>query len=393
MVSIFGLTKQDNLRAFMEVCFNPATNEIFYATLDEAITRDDLSGEQYRLLPLLYCRSDISKFSEATRSKIASAYKHTLYRNHMMLERAHRFQTTLADAGFVPPIFMKGLPYVLRTQDGVGSRPMADVDLLIPQLFLRAQDFSDLLSLHQFKEVGSGLRSMTTVSPEGFEFDIHWYLSEWALSQDLVNSLVFHSNQIQFRGVSYHVPCVEHQLVHTLGHGVLNPPLACDARWSIDVLAMLTEYKNFDVEKTIEFANKFEARSKLKDGFMALYQQTPEGIGIDHLMLRNIANNIVSDNKIVRWVFNFKINPGVKKSKVPIRSLWFRHMVTCYLYSPFVLRFKNGLALSKSVRLSQSFKPVSLVFVMKSLAIKVARRLPFLVCNVWIPNRTKTGSQ
>jgi hypothetical protein len=225
MISLYGVTKSEQLRALIEICFNPSVEKISYQLVDEGIQTDTLSGEQYRVLPLLYNKADLNQFSEFTASKIKSAHKHTLYRNHLLLHRAIKFKEALEEAGFTKSIFLKGVAHSLRAGSGIGSRPMVDIDILVKDLHKKPQQFLRLLEQHEFKVIGSSSRSLTAISPEGFEFDVHWYLSDWALSDELVDNLFDNADSIIFRGQKFLVPCIEHHFIQVLAHGVLNPSL------------------------------------------------------------------------------------------------------------------------------------------------------------------------
>lgn len=389
MISLFGVKKPEHLRALIEVCFNPTPDSRHFQLLCEAIEFDELSAEQYRVLPLLYCRSDLARFSQRVQTAISSAYKHTLYRNHMLLHRAKLFERSVVALGFEPAIFIKGIAYALRTRDGLGARPMVDIDLLIPNLFERAEDFCRALYDLSFKKIGSLSRSVSAISPEKFEFDIHWYLSDWAMSQHLVDNLVSNSEFISFRDTSYQVPCKEHHLIHVLGHGVLNPLLTYDARWSIDVLSMLTEYRGLDCDRMVEFANMFDARSQLKKGFEVVYKQTPKAIEIDRELLSKVASKIKPDGRVVQWLFNkepFCNAHGINGK--PVRSIWFNYIVMFYVYAPFYLWLHNNISLSKSIRISQHFPPETTIYrsIQRNLT-RICRRLPFVLFNVWIPKK------
>ena len=59
-------------------------------------------------------------------------YKHTLYRNHLLLSKAIDINNKLKLFGFEPVIFIKGIPSILANKKYLGQRPMSDIDLLVP---------------------------------------------------------------------------------------------------------------------------------------------------------------------------------------------------------------------------------------------------------------------
>lgn len=97
MISLFGEKNPTYLAALIEICFNTNADNAHYTLIDQGIVNDDLSPEQYRVLPLLF-NSKIDNFSELSRSKIESSYKHTLYRNHILLNRAQKFQRLIIES-------------------------------------------------------------------------------------------------------------------------------------------------------------------------------------------------------------------------------------------------------------------------------------------------------
>lgn len=381
MISLFGEKNPTYLAALIEICFNSNADNAHYTLIDQGIVNDDLSPEQYRVLPLLF-NSKIDNFSELSRSKIESSYKHTLYRNHILLNRAQKFQRLIIESQLGHCVFLKGIAQSLRSPGGIGTRPMADVDVLVPYLDRHPQKFLTAINQENYKVIGSGIRSITLLSPEGFQFDIHWYLSEWSISQDVVNSIVNHSQLIIFRNQTYSIPCHEHHLSHIIGHGLLNPALAFDARWVIDALSIIKDSPSLDPLKIIEFSNLFNTRSRLKLGFRLIAEETPESLNLDRELFRYVAGNIKSDTLVSGWLFEQLPCPSSQMTLEKIsRSSYLKNILIGNLYAPFLLWKKNRRPMFYGISLTRGFPPPPTQKVIALLAQKLALRILFIAFN------------
>lgn len=390
MLSIYGVTKQDELKALVEICFNKQADQCVYDLIDQCIQNDSLSGEQYRVLPLLYAKSDMSRFSEYSRTKISSAYKHTYYRNHILLNRSQKLAQSLDKHGFKPAIFLKGIPQALRSKNGIGTRPMSDVDILIPHVDLNQKALFSVLEKLGFTISSTSFRSVTALSREGFEFDIHWYLGDWGLTNQVVNQLEENAETISFRGDFFQTPCIEHHIVHILGHALMNPLLTYDARWIIDALTLLTENIATNPEKLAKFANKFNARNQIKLGLRILAEQTPSTITIDRSSLFRASNLINPDKLLVAWLFDLhpRINAPLYSGKEG-RLTWIKTTIMGSIYVPFCLWHLNNLPFGNAFALSQGVPPNDLLKAIGLIIKKIFKRLPFLTLNVWIDGARK----
>jgi hypothetical protein len=217
MSLVFGHADPALQRALLELCFSSERHDSCFRvprihTLDQALINDTLSGEQLRILPLLYRLSSLEEMSKGSKAKIINMYKHTLCRNSLMLDRLFHIQQRFTDIGFEPMIGLKGLPALSYLNLGLGARPMADVDILVPGIQKRPHEALNVLNEMGFKKKGTGFRSLTVVSPEGLEFDIHWYLHDWALGDQLVQAVKAFATTSQIGSQHILIPCVEHHL-------------------------------------------------------------------------------------------------------------------------------------------------------------------------------------
>lgn len=382
MISFLGKSKPAYLAALIEICLNPHADKVNYLLIDRGIQNDDLSAEQYRVLPLLH-KSKIELFSKCSRKKIQSAYKHTLYRNHILLNRAVKFEKMISNSGLGSCIFLKGVAQSLRSTNRIGSRPMADIDVLISKIDTQAEDFIKILKAEKYQIIDTSIRSITLLSREGFQFDVHWLLSEWAISQRVVDCVAKSSKTIAFNNHSYTIPCVEHHLTHVIGHGLLNPAIAFDARWVIDALSIVQDSPDLDPVKIIEFSNLLNSRSRIKLGYQMIADEAPKCLMFNREMFGYIADSIIPDGTISVWLFNQPPCAARELSMEKIsRTTYIKNIWIAYLYAPYILWKTNGRPLNYALSLCCGFPAPKINIAIALFARKLLVRLLFIVFNV-----------
>lgn len=371
-ISIFGKDKPDSLKAIVELVFSDIKEQGNYDLVEKAIMTDSLSSEQYRLLPILYEKTDRSQYSELTRGKIESAYKHTFFRNQILIHRAQTFHQALRDEGFSEPIYFKGLAYCFQSGLSVGARPMVDVDLLIRDLHRDPKRLIRFLKRQQFENLGASYRSITTRSPDKFEFDLHWYLFEWALSEKVILALEENSYHLPYRGVSFRLPCIEHHFIYVIAHGLCNLGLRQDARWVVDALILLKANSNLDEEKTIQFANLFSSRTILKNALSLLAKSLPDSIVIDRERLNLISREIRPSHKMTSWILLEEVIFSQDNNKIVLE--WMREAFYLTFYVPFIFWRYNQLTLIAALNLAHAFPPLPFYKTCLIILTKIIRR-------------------
>lgn len=366
MSLVFGYANPVLQRVLLELCFSDeATNPVFrqprLKLLDQALKDDVLSGEQLRVLPLLYRSTSIDGISTESVAKVVGMYKHTFCRNNLMLHRLGQVQAQFTQAGFAPMIGLKGLPAIAYLQLGVGARPMADIDVLIPHLQDRPEQAYAILDASGFKLKGSGFRSVTMTSPDNLEFDLHWYVHDWALGQELVDRIGEQAKPQTIGSQSFLIPCVEHHLAHTIAHGVLTNTLIYDARWVFDTVAVIKRTDNIDVDRFAEFANRTLAPQRIRDALSALATELPDSITINRDQLWRLHTAVNTNAKAVTWLFTPGPVPADGQHDVvasPRMNLVKAVLIKC-LWLPHELRKRQGLSFLGYWRWIESFPPLT----------------------------------
>lgn len=346
MSIVFGHSNPLLQKYLLELCFGASQDDKAIHAIDQALIQDTLSGEQLRILPLLYKKSSLNGLSSSSRAKVINIYKHTLYRNSVMLARLGNIQSKLSSAGFHPLIALKGLPALAYINQGLGARPMADVDILVPRLDHRLADASNLFEVmgFHFKSPPS-FRSITLASPEGLELDIHWYLHDWAPGDQLVSAVNKRATEHKFLTHQFRIPCIEHHLAHLLAHGVYSSNLRFDARWVFDFVATLQSDHSLNIEQFAEFANQTHAPECLREALKSLAITLPEMISIDRRQLLELRSALASNSRFVSWLYKQSPIPNTPEgTTVDLPKLnRFKSIFITYWLTPKILKQKLNI--------------------------------------------------
>jgi hypothetical protein len=311
---IMGYANPSLQRALLQLAFADEKLPADLALLDDALIRDTLSGEQLRVLPLLYRITSLEGMSAESRTKVLGIYKHTLCRNTLMLNRLDDLKVRFQALGFERMIGIKGLPALAYLNEGLGARPMADVDVLIQALDRRLDQALATLNDLGYQQKAVGVRALTVKSIEGFEIDMHWHVHDWALGEQLVELVQEEAREHMFASWPFLIPCVEHHLAHTLAHGVLTNTLTFDARWVFDFLAVYLRHPNFDDDRFVKFANQVAAPERIRDALQALIDETPASIRFDREKLARLKTLVRTNRSVVTWLYTTTPKPNIGPS-------------------------------------------------------------------------------
>lgn len=346
MSIVFGHSNPPLQKHLLELCFGRIFDDKAIHAIDEALIQDTLSSEQLRVLPLLYKKSALNELSASSNAKVINIYKHTLYRNSVMLARLGIVQSKLCASGFNPLIALKGLPALAYINQGLGARPMADVDILVPQLNHRMADATNLFEVMGFHlKAPPSFRSMTLLSPEALELDLHWYLHDWAPGDQLVSAVNKRATEYKFLTHQFRIPCIEHHLAHLLAHGVYSSNLRFDARWVFDFVATLQAAHTLNVELFADFANQTHAPECLSEALKSLAIELPETISVDRQQLLDLRNALVSNSRFVSWLYKQSPIPNTPEGTtvgLP-RMNRFKSLLIAYWLTPKILKHKLNI--------------------------------------------------
>ena len=375
MIAFYGTSNPKLQKALIDLCFFKDSSSI--PLIDAAINDDQLSGEQIRMLPFVYAKSSLEKFSAFSKSRIKGMYKHTLCRNYALLAKAVQFKKELDAHGYKKVIFLKGIAQILSEQKNFGQRPMADIDVLVPEF---SNDFEKAMSFIKnggYTIGSSGLREVSIVNDKKAEFDIHWYLAHGALKKITINKIVDRAEMINYCGNDMLVPCFEHQLAHVIVHGVLAPTLTYDARWVMDAIDLLTKKQEIDTEVFLDFVKDFSLPSKVKYGIDLIIENIKSETLINKKALREISRNITPANNLLSYFYNQKPRPNVVFSDYRKQYSWIKSGICTHIIEPLIVARYNHKSYLESFALTLKFPPPSLFKTISILSVKIYSRLFF----------------
>jgi hypothetical protein len=217
----------------------------------------------YRLYPLVY--RNLGSLGRELRElgKLKGAYRHTWYRNQLLLHRVRPVMAMIAGSG-MPVLALKGLSLILRVYQDPGLRVMNDIDFLVPRKqTLRAYElltkegctprrvFAMPIDENFFQKAnGISLRH-----PCGPEIDLHSYLfhgqyvrgidaPEWSASVPLADweARALHPADELLLAIS-----------HAAAWNIVSP-----VRWAADSWWLIRQFGNG------AFWDRFEERSRAR---------------------------------------------------------------------------------------------------------------------------------
>lgn len=373
MISYHGVSNPALQKAIIDLCFYGDNSGIRF--IDEGIVNDTLSGEQLRMLPMIYVKSDLNHFSLLARSRIKGMYKHTLCRNHSLLLSGIEFQKKIHAAGYKKVIFLKGVAHLLYLKENLGQRPMADIDILIPDFVEDIEKSKVFIKDEGFEIKSFGIREVSIVDKNNNEFDIHWYLNHGALKKITVDKILSKSKTINYLGNYILVPCYEHQLAHLFVHGTFAPTLTYDARWVVDILDLLSYNEKIDPSIFLNFIEDFTLPSKIKYGIDLILKNVDKKFQFDRKSLEEISTKIQSRNYLLEYFYNQKPRPNIPFSEVKNSYSWIKSGICTHIIEPLIINQYNKVSFFKSLGFTFGFPPPSLPKVFFLLIIKIFQRL------------------
>jgi hypothetical protein len=260
-------------RSLLRVAFlerDAAVDE--WRMLRAGLVLDDIwDTETHRLLPLVYRRLLQLGVEDPELPRLKGLHRHAWYQNQLNLSRLGSFLTRLEDAG-IRTMVIKGVPLALRYYGDLGTRPMNDVDVLVPTE--RMTDALQLLEGDGWQSHRDGRRpperltagfslitdhSRIATAPDGFYVDLHWHLREQFVvpGEETTSSDDFWAaaEPIDVAGVATRTLCATDLLLHAIVHGLVSQRDA-RARWAADAMVVIETREAVDWDRLIQQAER-----------------------------------------------------------------------------------------------------------------------------------------
>ncbi len=184
---------------------------------------DSVDAGSYRLLPLLYRNVRGLEVQAPILERLKGIHRHTWYKNQLLFRRIAGAVCALKEAR-IDTLVHKGAALAVQWYHDVGTRPMDDVDVLVPTR--RAPDaFAVLEGLgwsapyRNPRTLLRGRAGIEFISDEGFRLDLHWHLLLECLEPDADAEFWGRSLPIEFSGVDTRTLEPADQLLQVLAHG------------------------------------------------------------------------------------------------------------------------------------------------------------------------------
>jgi len=229
-----------------------ARAEAAFAEWVEATDFDDVDGGSYRVLPLVAARFEQLGIAGSWSAHLRGILRRSWYENQVMLHATLPAVDALQAAGIDVVVFKGGSLGVLA-YPGIGTRPMDDLDVLVPEG--RAEDALGVLFGAGWElgpeGVPAALRggdlpdafrrlrhSVGLRGPAGFEMDLHWHATYAWCWPDADRGLWTTTRPFELRGRSLRALEAGDELLVACVHG-LRPNLVPPIRWVADAIMVM----------------------------------------------------------------------------------------------------------------------------------------------------------
>jgi hypothetical protein len=202
----------------------------------------EFSRGSYRLLPLVYHNMLRLGVTDPVMGRLKGVYRRSWYETHQLFHRARPVVKRLADAG-IPVMLVKGAPLALAYYGNVALRPMADVDIAIPQRALHEalgilRELGWKFSDDPEHEMVQFRHAVQCFGPDRTELDLHWR-TMYEISGDAGDASFWTTSEaLDFVGTEVRHPDPTHSLLLIVVHGV-RWNLETPVRWIPDALAVM----------------------------------------------------------------------------------------------------------------------------------------------------------
>jgi hypothetical protein len=215
--------------------------DAFRAWRERVRLEDDFSAATSRLLPLVYHNLRERGVNDPIMQRLKGIYRHSWYRTNRLLHAVEPVVAGLVSAG-IPVLLTKGVPLAFSYYRNPALRPMADVDLVVPEAQLDSAlgvlaglgwkgDWPDGQT-RQFRH------AIQRFGPDGAELDLHWKPMYESGAAAVQQSFFRSAEVLEFGGARALQPDPTHALFLTVVHGVRwndETPV----RWIADAVTIL----------------------------------------------------------------------------------------------------------------------------------------------------------
>jgi len=256
----------------------------------------DFDHGTYRLLPLVYDNIRRLGVQDPLMGRLKGVYRMTWYENHVLFDKVRPLVSHLEENG-IRTLLLKGVPLVLSYYGNAAVRPMADIDIVVPQTQIRRaigaiEAFGWQRNERASDEDLKYRRTVFFTDRNGVECDLHWHLLYEACNDDADAFFWSSAVPLDFDGVRTSQLDPAAMLIQVILHGIrwnAEPP----TRWIPDALSILRRDDTpLDWERVIGFAVSQRLTHRLALGLQ--YLNDHHGAPVPRAVLSRLRSTRVS---------------------------------------------------------------------------------------------------
>lgn len=217
-----------------------------------------LDAASRRILPLLYRNLQRLAVEHPQINALGNSYRRTWATNQLTMRHLAEIVNAFEEHG-ITTMLLKGAALVARYYPDMGTRPMADFDLLVP-----VQQTDAAIAL--LNELGwNAEKPLQVLSTEkrapfhGMGFfhqdramgcDLHWHIMHIHLSPIYDAPMWETAVPVKVGNIQTRTLCPEHQLIHLFFNGCVNEE-GINMRWLVDALVVLKKEPAIDWNRLV----------------------------------------------------------------------------------------------------------------------------------------------
>jgi len=235
-----------------------------------AVDINRLDPASFRLIPLLFSNLSRMGVDDPLLPRLKGVFRMSWYKNKMMFIQAGLLLGFLHRHG-IPTMLLKGAVLQFFYYREQGSRPMDDIDILIPNE--RALSVIDLLQRSEWQTVPGWEPSWMKIkhgwnlrNKLGYTVDLHWNLLSESIGPQIDLPFWESAESLSFNGIPTKVLNASDQLFHACVHGIIPIYAIASIRWIADAMQILSlSGSKIDWRRIFELAEKRNMKQHLRD--------------------------------------------------------------------------------------------------------------------------------
>lgn len=232
-----------------------------------------LDVSSWNLLPLAWRNLTALGVADEVLAECRGFHRYQWARNQQLLRVAARW-TGAWQARGVPVVVLKGAALAAGTYPDAGTRPMSDIDLLVPvervqELAeeLQAAGWRPQVSHPPWRDVSLETRPSFNWQRDAEQLDLHWHVLHRCTHPDITRRFWERARPLALPGAATRQLAAEDQLLHVCSHGVQYSPQP-PFRWLADAAWILrgAERAGFDWARVLAMAELTGTALPLRHG-------------------------------------------------------------------------------------------------------------------------------